>query len=261
MATPLEYEEVKTKPPVSTSSIRDLDSHAIVNRTEQISEDFARGKQTTVKLQWDSLRYRRTENIQIHNRTYRLLPNVVCCVRESNGEWIATLLKKGHAPLSLVQHGGNETEAINSLYRKVDTLFQQLYKTHAMQRDPVDEANWKAITGLIDVAEYRSRMTAVHEIYARVSERTEDGSIVLESLGGRGCLSLTNDTQSGDWQQVQANDWVIAVIEKVVNRDEVVRATLLRRAAPPKQQSEHEFQELYSSIKPADLPASDDDPF
>jgi len=213
---------------------------------------------------WSStqyLHYERVSEIRVAGRRYRLNPNVIQGVHEKNGEWIAMLRLKGIEAMDWVQHGGNESQAVESLKRKVDQEFQRLFKTHTMQRDDEDERMWNSLVTVIDVAEYRSRMTAVHEIKAKVTAVKPDGSVRLKWFGGKQDDLIPSNVQAGDWARAAVNDWFIFVLDKVVSTGEIKHAMLLRSAKTPATVSDAELQQRYERHQPKGLPSADDHPF
>ena len=218
----------------------------------------------TPVLWWSSpkyMHYQRITELRIAGRIYRLLPNVVLAIHQSNNEWIAMLRKDGVEATRWVQHGGNENEALESLKRKVDAEFQRLYLTHAMQRDEADEEMWQSLQVVVDVAEYRSRQTAIHEIKAKVVAVEPDGEIRLEWFGGNQIDRVPPEIQAGNWARATVHSWHVFALNKVISTGEIKHALLLRDAKAPETVCDTELQKRYNRHHAAGLPSADDHPF
>lgn len=215
-------------------------------------------------LPWSTPKYlhlQRVTELRTAGRVYRLQPNVILAVHQSSGEWIAMLRKKGVEAMQWVQHGGNEKEAIEALERKVDKEFQRLHPTHAMQRDDADERAWQSLQSVIDVTEYRSRLTAIHEIKAKVVSVETNGDVHLEWFGGKQVDRIPQEVQSGNWSRASVDSWHVFALDKVISTGEIKHAMLLRDAKPPTVVSDQELRKRYGRHSPAELPSVDDHPF
>lgn len=207
------------------------------------------------------LHYQQVTELRTAGRVYRLQPDVVLAVRQSSGEWIAILRKKGVAAMQWIQHGANEKEAIEALERKVDEEFQRLHRTHAMQRDDANEEIWQSLQVVIDVAEYRSRLTAIHEIKAKVFSVEANGDVHLEWFGGKQVDRIPREVQAGNWSRASIGNWYVFALDKVISTGEVKHAMLLRDAKPPTIVSDQELEKRYGRRSASELPSADDHPF
>ena len=150
--------------------------------------------------------------------------------------------------------GRNRTEATQSLFDRIHSQFQRLYKTLPMQRNAADEQLWNALSTVILTERYRRDRKTILPITASVVEFTASG-FVVDWFGG-GSLSLPSAVLEGEWNTLSFGDWFEAVLSRRAGDGRILKATLVRQIPSIEPFTDDEAIAWHAALPAADLPAS-----
>lgn len=238
---------VRLKPNPSSKATT-KQSSAIASRGRIVTANAFREAMTTMASRLSTLKQEsesftgfRLGGDAYHFRT----PVLVECIPTDNG-YTATM-----KACDFRGEGATSELAKKSLLQQIHRHFQQLYKTHRMQRDNTQEAVWQQLEKLIDVEGYQHSRVTVLKCFGQVVSFNES-EIVFNWLGGDQ-LRFTGDCLVGGWATLNEGDWCDAVIERRAGDSTILRATLLGRTKPPTEITDEQFFEQWDALPNADL--------
>lgn len=147
--------------------------------------------------------------------------------------------------------GDSIENAKSNLYQKIHRNFQQLYKSHQMQRSDAEDAIWQELARAIDVERYKLNRLSILKCFGQIAEIKAD-SIVFHWYGGDP-LKLANDSLVGAWGAIDVGDWCDAVVERRSGDATILRAIFLGKSKPPAELSDEEMLEEWNALPNAEL--------